>query len=148
MRRSSLKSWPKAAWVSSPASSAAWCLWSTSPGVAAGALKLDGQTLANIFLGKVTKWNDPALVALNGGVQLPDAKITVVHRSDGSGTTFNFVNYLSKVSDEWKTKVGEGTAVKWPVGIGGKGNEGVAAYVKQIKAASAMWSCPMRCRTR
>jgi len=103
------------------------------PGVAAGALKLDGQTLANIFLGKVTKWNDPALVALNGGVQLPDAKITVVHRSDGSGTTFNFVNYLSKVSDEWKTKVGEGTAVKWPVGIGGKGNEGVAAYVKQIK---------------
>ncbi len=103
------------------------------PGVAAGALKLDGETLANIFLGKVTKWNDPAVVALNGGVQLPDAKITVVHRSDGSGTTFNFVNYLSKVSGEWKTKVGEGTAVKWPVGIGGKGNEGVAAYVKQIK---------------
>jgi phosphate transport system substrate-binding protein len=103
------------------------------PGVASGALKLDGETLANIFLGKITKWNDPAIVALNSGVQLPTGKITVVHRSDGSGTTFNFVNYLSKVSPEWKTKVGEGTAVKWPVGIGGKGNEGVAAYVKQIK---------------
>jgi phosphate transport system substrate-binding protein len=103
------------------------------PGVASGALKLDGETLANIFLGNVTKWNDPAIAALNSGVQLPDSKITVVHRSDGSGTTFNFVNFLSKVSGEWKTKVGEGTAVKWPVGIGGKGNEGVAAYVKQIK---------------
>lgn len=102
------------------------------PGIASGALKLDGETLANIFLGKITKWNDPAIAALNGGVQLPDRKITVVHRSDGSGTTFNFVNYLSKVSPEWKSKVGEGTAVKWPVGIGGKGNEGVAAYVKQI----------------
>ena len=73
-----------------------------------------------------------SIVALNSGVQLPDTKITVVHRSDGSGTTFNFVNFLSKVSPEWKTKVGEGTAVKWPTGIGGKGNEGVAAYVKQI----------------
>jgi phosphate transport system substrate-binding protein len=103
------------------------------PGIASGALKLDGEALANIFLGKITKWNDPAIAALNGGVQLPDSKITVVHRSDGSGTTFNFVNFLSKVSPEWKTKVGEGTAVKWPVGIGGKGNEGVAAYVKQIK---------------
>ena len=102
-------------------------------GVKAGAMKLDGATLADIFLGKITKWNDPAIVALNGGVQLPDQKITVVHRSDGSGTTFNFVNYLSKVSPEWKTSVGEGTSVKWPVGIGGKGNEGVAAYVKQIK---------------
>jgi phosphate transport system substrate-binding protein len=103
------------------------------PGVASGALKLDGPTLANIFLGKITKWNDPAIVALNSGVQLPDSKITVVHRSDGSGTTFNFVNFLSKVSPEWQTTVGEGTAVKWPTGIGGKGNEGVAAYVKQIK---------------
>ncbi|MGO4221767.1 phosphate ABC transporter substrate-binding protein PstS [Lysobacter sp. TAF61] len=102
------------------------------PGVASGALKLDGDTLANIFLGKVKMWNDPAIVALNGGVQLPAKKITVVHRSDGSGTTFNFVNFLSKVSPEWKSGVGEGTAVKWPVGIGGKGNEGVAAYVKQI----------------
>jgi phosphate transport system substrate-binding protein len=102
-------------------------------GVAAGSLKLDGPTLANIFLGKTRKWNDPAIAALNPGVTLPDAKITVVHRSDGSGTTFNFVNYLSKVSPEWKEKVGEGTSVQWPAGIGGKGNEGVAAYVKQIK---------------
>lgn len=103
------------------------------PGVPSGAMKLDGPTLANIFLGKITKWNDPAIVAMNGGVNLPDRKITVVHRSDGSGTTFNFVNYLSKVSPEWKSKVGEGTSVKWPAGIGGKGNEGVAAYVKQIQ---------------
>lgn len=103
------------------------------PGIAAGAMKLDGETLANIFLGKITKWNDPAIVAMNGGIQLPDLKITIVHRSDGSGTTFNFVNYLSKVSGDWKSQVGEGTTVKWPVGIGGKGNEGVAAYVKQIK---------------
>ncbi len=102
-------------------------------GIAPGALKLDGATLANIFLGKITTWNDPALAALNPGLSLPNAKITVVHRSDGSGTTFNFVNYLSKVSPEWKTKVGEGTSVQWPAGIGGKGNEGVAAYVKQIK---------------
>ena len=102
------------------------------PGVKSGALKLDGQTLANIFLGQVTMWNDPAIAALNGGVTLPAKKITIVHRSDGSGTTFNFVNYLSKVSPQWKAKVGEGTSVKWPTGIGGKGNEGVAAYVKQI----------------
>jgi phosphate transport system substrate-binding protein len=102
------------------------------PGVASGALKLDGETLANIFLGKVTKWNDPAIVALNPGLTLPALKIYVAHRSDGSGTTFNFVNYLSKVSPAWKAKAGEGTTVRWPVGIGGKGNEGVAAYVKQI----------------
>ena len=80
-------------------------------GVQAGAMKLDGETLANIFLGKITNWNDPAIAALNGGLKLPDQKITVVHRSDGSGTTFNFVNYLSKVSPEWKAKVGEGTTV-------------------------------------
>ncbi|ODU38466.1 MAG: phosphate ABC transporter substrate-binding protein PstS, partial [Lysobacteraceae bacterium SCN 69-48] len=92
-----------------------------------------GELMADIFLGKIAKWNDPRIVALNGGVNLPDMKITVVHRSDGSGTTFNWVNYLSKVSPEWKAKVGEGTSVKWPVGVGGKGNEGVAAYVKQIK---------------
>jgi phosphate transport system substrate-binding protein len=102
------------------------------PGVPSGALKLDGDLLADIFLGKVTKWDDPRIVALNGGVKLPSKKITVVHRSDGSGTTFNFVNYLSKVSGDWKSKVGEGTSVQWPTGIGGKGNEGVAAYVKQI----------------
>ncbi|MEE7566234.1 phosphate ABC transporter substrate-binding protein PstS, partial [Xanthomonas sp. Kuri4-3] len=96
------------------------------PGLQAGSLKLDGPTLANIFLGKIKLWNDPAIAALNAGVALPAAKITVVHRSDGSGTTFNFVNYLSKVSADWKSKVGEGTAVQWPTGIGGKGNEGVA----------------------
>jgi len=101
-------------------------------GVESGAMKLDGETLAGIFLGSIKKWNDPAITALNAGLPLPDRKITIVHRSDGSGTTFNFVNYLSKVSPEWKEKVGEGTSVKWPTGIGGKGNEGVAAYVKQI----------------
>lgn len=102
------------------------------PGVPAGAMKLTGEVLADIFLGKIKMWDDPAIAALNGGIKLPARKITVVHRSDGSGTTFNFVNYLSKLSPEWKTTVGEGTAVKWPTGIGGKGNEGVAAYVKQI----------------
>ena len=89
--------------------------------------------LADIYLGKIQKWNDPAIGALNPDLKLGDATISVVHRSDGSGTTFNFANYLSKVSEEWKSKVGEGTSVQWPVGVGGKGNEGVAAYVKQIK---------------
>ncbi|MCL7714263.1 phosphate ABC transporter substrate-binding protein PstS [Stenotrophomonas mori] len=103
------------------------------PGLQPGALKLDGTTLANIFLGRIDKWNDPAITALNPGLSLPDLKITVVHRSDGSGTSFNYTNYLSKVSAEWKNQVGEGTSVQWPVGIGGKGNEGVAAYVKQIR---------------
>jgi phosphate transport system substrate-binding protein len=103
------------------------------PGIASGALKLDGSTLANIFLGKISKWNDPAIAALNPGLSLPDARITVVHRSDGSGTSFNYTNYLSKVSSDWKSTVGEGTSVQWPVGIGGKGNEGVAAYIKQIR---------------
>jgi phosphate transport system substrate-binding protein len=101
-------------------------------GVAPGQLVLDGPTLANVFLGKITHWNDPAIAKLNPGLKLPGAKITVVHRSDGSGTTFNFSDYLSKVSPEWKSKVGEGTAINWPAGIGGKGNEGVSAYVKQI----------------
>jgi phosphate transport system substrate-binding protein len=102
-------------------------------GVTAGKIRFTGPLLADIFLGKITTWNDPAIAAANPGLTLPAGKITVVHRSDGSGTTFNFANYLSKVSPEWKTKVGEGTAVKWPIGIGGKGNEGVAAYVKQVK---------------
>ncbi len=105
------------------------------PGLKAGAMKLDGPLLADIFLGKVNKWNDPRIVELNGGIDLPDMKITVVHRSDGSGTTFNFTNYLSKVSPDWKSRIGEGTAVKWPAGVGGKGNEGVAAYVKQIRGS-------------
>jgi phosphate transport system substrate-binding protein len=104
-------------------------------GIAAGKLRLTGPLLADIFLGKVATWNDPAIAAVNPGVALPAGKINVVHRSDGSGTTFNFVNYLSKVSPEWKSKVGEGTSVQWPGGIGGKGNEGVAAYVKQIKGS-------------
>lgn len=104
-------------------------------GIAPGQLRLTGPVLADIFMGKIAQWNDPAIAALNPGVKLPDAKITVVRRSDGSGTTFNFANYLSKISPEWKQKVGEGTSVKWPVGMGGKGNEGVASYVKQIKGA-------------
>ena len=104
-------------------------------GVPSGALKLDGPLVADIFLGKIKAWNDPRIAALNGGVQLPARAITVVHRSDGSGTTFNFVNYLSKVSPEWKDKVGEGTSVNWPGGVGGKGNEGVAAYVRQLKGS-------------
>jgi len=104
-------------------------------GVKAGEIKFTGALLANIFLGKIAKWNEPAIASLNPGVKLPDQKITVVHRSDGSGTTFNWANYLSKVSDDWKGKIGEGTSVNWPTGVGGKGNEGVAAYVNQIKGS-------------
>jgi phosphate transport system substrate-binding protein len=98
-----------------------------------GKLRFSGPVLADIFLGKITAWNDPAIAALNPGMALPATKITIAHRSDGSGTTFNFVNYLAKVSPTWKANVGEGTTVRWPTGIGGKGNEGVAALVKQIK---------------
>jgi len=101
-------------------------------GVAPGQLKLSGQVLGDIYLGKITKWNDPAVVALNPGVALPDAAIAPVRRADGSGTTFGFTNYLSKVNAEWKDKVGEGTAVNWPTGAGGKGNEGVAAFVGRL----------------
>jgi phosphate transport system substrate-binding protein len=101
-------------------------------GIAPGQIRLTGQLLGDIFLGKITKWNDPALTALNPGVPLPDAAIAPVRRADGSGTTFIFTNYLSKVNPEWKTKVGEGTAVNWPVGAGGKGNEGVAAFVQRL----------------
>jgi phosphate transport system substrate-binding protein len=101
-------------------------------GVAPGQMKLNGQVLGDIFLGKITKWNDGAIAALNPGLALPDALIAVVHRADGSGTTFIFTNYLSKVNAEWKSKVGEGTAVNWPGGLGGKGNEGVAAYVNRL----------------
>jgi phosphate transport system substrate-binding protein len=104
-------------------------------GVQPGQMKFTGPLLADIYLGKVTKWNDPAIASINPDIKLPADKINVVHRSDGSGTTFNWVNYLSKVSPEWKTKVGEGTSVSWPTGIGGKGNEGVAAYVKQINGS-------------
>jgi phosphate transport system substrate-binding protein len=96
-------------------------------------IKIDGDTLANIYLNKITKWNDPKLVALNAGVALPDAPIVVVHRSDGSGTTFVFTNYLSKVSADWKENVGNATSVQWPTGLGGKGNDGVAAAVKNTQ---------------
>lgn len=101
-------------------------------GIAPGQIRLTGAVLADIYLGKITKWNDPALTALNPGVPLPDAAIAPVRRADGSGTTFIFTNYLSKVSPDWKAKVGEGTAVNWPVGAGGKGNEGVAAFVQRL----------------
>lgn len=101
-------------------------------GVTPGQLKLTGTLLGDIFLGKVTKWNDPAITALNPGLALPDTAIAVVRRADGSGTTFIFTNYLSKVSADWKAKVGEGAAVNWPTGAGGKGNEGVAAFVQRL----------------
>lgn len=98
-------------------------------------LKVDGPTLAGIFLGQITKWNDPRLTAQNPGVNLPDQDIVVVHRSDGSGTTYIWVDYLSTISQEWETKVGRGTSVNWPVGLGAKGNEGVTGQVKQLPGA-------------
>ncbi|MFT7724614.1 MAG: phosphate ABC transporter substrate-binding protein PstS [Roseateles sp.] len=104
-------------------------------GIAPGQLKLTGAVLADIYLGKVTKWNDAAITALNPGVALPDAAIAPVARADGSGTTFIFTNYLSKVSPDWKDKVGEGTTVKWLAGTAGKGNEGVAAFVQRLPNA-------------
>ncbi len=104
-------------------------------GISGGELTLDGATLAKIFLGEITKWDDPAIKKLNPKAKLPAASIVVVHRSDGSGTTFNFTNYLSKVSPDWKSKVGENTSVEWPVGIGAKGNEGVANNVANTKGA-------------
>lgn len=100
--------------------------------VPSGAVKLDGETLARIFLGEIKMWNDPSIAKLNPGTKLPSKEITVVHRADGSGTTFIFTNYLAKVSPKWKNRVGSGTAVDWPLGLGGKGNEGVASYVKQV----------------
>jgi phosphate transport system substrate-binding protein len=99
------------------------------------AIKLDGETVAGIFLGQIKKWNDPKIAATNPGMKLPDKDIVVVHRSDGSGTTFIFTDYLSKVSPEWKSKVGNNTSVSWPAGIGGKGNEGVSGQVKQTPGA-------------
>ncbi len=101
-------------------------------GITPGQIKMTGSVLADIYLGKIAKWNDPALVALNPGVPLPDNAIAVVRRADGSGTTFIFTNYLSKVSPEWRTRAGEGTAVNWPTGAGGKGNEGVSAFVQRL----------------
>jgi phosphate transport system substrate-binding protein len=104
-------------------------------GIKPGELRFSGVLLADIFLGKIKNWNDPAIQKLNPDLTLPNAAITVVHRLDGSGTTFNWANYLSKVSPEWREKVGEGTSVEWPIGAGGKGNEGVAVYVNQTKGA-------------
>ena len=99
------------------------------------ALKLDSDTIAGIFLGQIKKWNDPKIVALNSGASLPDQEIVVVHRSDGSGTTYIWTDYLSKISPEWKQKVGTNTSVNWPTGLGGKGNEGVAGQIKQTPGA-------------
>ena len=104
-------------------------------GISPGQLRLTGAVLGDIYLGKITKWSDPAITALNPGVPLPDDAIAVVRRADGSGTSFLFTNYLSKVNPEWKTKVGEGTAVNWPTGAGGKGNEGVSAFVQRLPNA-------------
>ena len=104
------------------------------PGVS-GDLKFSAQALSGIFLGKITSWNDPALVKANPGVNLPNQPIIVVHRSDGSGTSFIFTDYLSKVSPEWQNGAGKGTAVKWPVGLGGKGNEGVAGMIRQMQGS-------------
>ncbi|MBO9513986.1 MAG: phosphate ABC transporter substrate-binding protein PstS, partial [Variovorax sp.] len=101
-------------------------------GIKPGELKLSGPVLGDIYLGKITKWNDPAIKALNTSLNLPDAAIAPVRRADGSGTSFLFTNYLSKVNADWKSKVGEGTAVNWPTGAGGKGNEGVAAFVNRL----------------
>jgi phosphate transport system substrate-binding protein len=104
-------------------------------GINPGQMRLNGQVLGDIYLGKITKWNDAAIKALNPSLNLPDETIAPVRRADGSGTTFIFTNYLSKVNPEWKTKVGEGTAVNWPTGAGGKGNEGVAAFVGRLPNA-------------
>jgi phosphate transport system substrate-binding protein len=105
------------------------------PGIGPGQVRLTGPVLAEIYLGKIAKWNDPAITKLNPGVKLPDQAISVVHRSDGSGTTFIFTHYLSEVSPEWKQKVGENTSVSFPTGVGGKGNEGVASYAGRIPGA-------------
>ena len=105
------------------------------PAIGAAKLVLDGDAIAGIFLGRITKWNDPKLVALNPGATLPGTDVIVVHRSDGSGTSFIFTDYLSKVSPEWKAKVGAATSVNWPIGLGGKGNEGVTQQVKQTEGA-------------
>jgi phosphate transport system substrate-binding protein len=116
-----------------------WALAATSvmynlPGVK-NLLHMDGPTLANIFMGKITQWDDPAIKKLNAGVNLPSTKITIAHRSDGSGTTYNFTDYLSSVSPGWKSQIGFGTSVNWPVGVGGRGSAGVSAIVAQTEGA-------------
>lgn len=102
------------------------------PGIKSGQLTLDGATLGNIYLGKIKKWNDAAITKLNPGVKLPDTNIAVVRRADGSGTSFVFTSYLAKVNNEWKEKIGSGSTVNWPTGLGGKGNDGVAAFVQRL----------------
>jgi phosphate transport system substrate-binding protein len=104
------------------------------PGIS-GEINFTGEILADIFLGKIKKWNDPALAKINPGIKFPDTEVVVVHRSDGSGTTYIFTDFLSKVSDEWKTKVGKATSVNWPVGVGGKGNEGVTGSIRETKGS-------------
>jgi phosphate transport system substrate-binding protein len=105
------------------------------PGIKAGKIILSGPVVADIYMAKIKKWNDPAIAKLNPGLKLPDIAINVVHRSDGSGTTFTFADYLSKVSPEWKAKLGANTSIAWPTGVGGKGNEGVSAYVQKLPGA-------------
>ena len=102
------------------------------PGIKSGQLTLDGATLGDIYLGKIKKWNDAAITKLNPGVKLPDTNIAVVRRADGSGTSFVFTSYLAKVNNEWKEKIGSGSTVNWPTGLGGKGNDGVAAFVQRL----------------
>jgi phosphate transport system substrate-binding protein len=116
-------------------------------GVSPGSLVLDGPTLAKVFLGQVKSWDDPAIKALNPGVTLPRQAIAVVHRADGSGTTFNFTDYLAKVSPDWKSNVGSATAVEWPVGIGAKGNDGVANNVAQTRGSIGYLNMPTPNRT-
>ena len=118
-----------------PMTSGAVAIIVNLPGIQQGQLKLTPDVLADIYLKNITKWNDPRIAALNPGVNLPSTDIAVVHRSDGSGTTFIFTNYLSKVSADWKTKVGNATTVQWPGDIGGEKNDGVAQQVKQISGA-------------
>ena len=117
-------------------------------GLKPGQLRLTGQVVADVYMGKITKWNAPEIVSLNPGVKLPADDITVVQRSDGSGTTFLFTDYLSKVSPEFKTKVGAATTVKWAVGVGGKGNDGVATNVKSIKGSIGTWNMHLPRKTK
>ncbi|MEG1113045.1 MAG: phosphate ABC transporter substrate-binding protein PstS, partial [Hafnia sp.] len=102
------------------------------PGLKSGELTLDGKTLGDIYLGNIKKWNDPAITKLNPGLKLPDTNIAVVRRADGSGTSYVFTNYLAKVNPDWKSKVGAGSTVNWPTGLGGKGNDGVAAFIQRL----------------
>jgi len=118
------------------------------PGIKAGEMTLSGEVLGDIYLGKIKKWNDPAIAALNPKLKLPDTDIAVVRRADGSGTSFIWTNYLSKVNAEWKSKVGEGSTVNWPTGTGGKGNDGVAASFSVCRVLSVTWNGRTLSKTR